>query len=83
MYEELILNILPPYYVADLNKDYCIICQKNLFKCQEQLSISKSLCCLFLDSKEKANESFLLFLNSCLGGVVRNIHILFNHILYL
>lgn len=47
MYEEFILNILPPCYVADLNKDYCIICQKNLFKCQEQLSISKSLYCLF------------------------------------
>lgn len=31
MYEEFILNILLPYYVADLNKDYCIIFQKKIY----------------------------------------------------
>lgn len=47
MYEKFILNTLPPHYIADLNKVDYTICQKYIFKCQLQLSMSKPLYCFF------------------------------------
>lgn len=60
MYEEFIPNTRPPNYVADLNKDYYIICQNIYSNAKSKLAFL-NLCIAFLGSREKANKSFLFF----------------------